>query len=274
MYPLNMNETKIVEKFNNLIDFIKVKESALVAFSGGVDSSLLVYACMRADIKLLAVNFHSYLYDKQELLNAISFLKNYNINYNIFPIDPLNDIEDIRTNPKNRCYLCKKYLFRDLNELKTISNLRHIYDGSNKDDMQTHRPGMIALKEYNVISPLAELGYTKQDVRDAAKLYGLVMHNKPSLSCFMTRFEYDKEITIGMIKKINHTEKSLIQMGLTSARCRVHGDDTLLRIELSDSDMIQVVHTLKDQILVSLDKFGYKYISIDLAGSRSGSMDL
>ena len=269
-----MNETKIVEKFNNLIDFIKVRESALVAFSGGVDSSLLVYACMRADIKLLAVNFHSYLYDKQELLDAISFLKNYNINYNIFPVDPLNDIEDINTNPRNRCYLCKKYLFRDLDELKTTTNLKYIYDGSNRDDLKSVRPGIVALKEYNVISPLAELDYSKQDVRDAAKLYGLVSHDKPSLSCFMTRFEYDKDITVGMIKKINHTERSLIQMGLTSARCRVHGDNAILRIELNDADMIQVVHSLKDEILVTLKKFEYKHICLDLAGFRSGSMDL
>ncbi len=269
-----MNETKIVDKFNNLVDFIKVRESALVAFSGGVDSSLLTYACMRAGIKLLAVNFHSYLYDKQELLDAISFLKNYNISYNIFPIDPLNDIEEINTNPQNRCYLCKKYLFRDLDELKSITDLKYIYEGSNKDDMKSHRPGMVALKEYNVISPLAELEYSKQDVRDAAKLYGLVMHDKPSLSCFMTRFEYDKEITVGMIKKINEAERSLILMGLKSARCRVHGDNTLLRIELNNADMIQVVHTLKDEILVTLNKFGYKHICIDLEGSRSGSMDV
>lgn len=269
-----MNETMVVEKFNNLIGFIKERESALVAFSGGVDSSLLTYACMRADIKLLAVNFHSYLYDKQELLDAINFLKNYNINYNIFPIDPLNDIEDIRTNPKNRCYLCKKYLFRDLGELKSTTDLKHIYDGSNKDDMKTIRPGTRALKEYNVISPLAELGYSKQDVRDAAKLYGLVMYDKPSLSCFMTRFEYDKDITIGMIKKINQTERTLIQMGLTSARCRVHGDNVILRIELNDSDMAQVIPTLKNEILVNLNKFGYKHICLDLEGSRSGSMDV
>jgi len=267
-----ISNNNINNRFNALVNHIKMMKSVIVTFSGGVDSSLLLYAAKIADIKLLAITFNSYLYDKNEIEAVKEFYKKYDIDNQIINIDILNEIEELRYNPKTRCYLCKKYIYKNVENIRAKKRFNFILDGTNADDMTAYRPGLIALEELNILSPLAKLNFSKNEIRAISKYLNLSTYNKQSLSCFLTRFEYNSEITMDQIRDINRIETYLYNLGLKSARCRVH-NKIILRIELDTTDMTKLILLTKD-IIHNIKGETFKYITIDIEGLRSGSMDI
>ena len=173
----------------------------------------------------------------------------------------------LKNNPQDRCYHCKKLLFSKLSEL---ANGHNIIDGTNYDDLSVYRPGIKALKELGIISPFAKFGITKQEIRDYAKECGIDIFDKPSTPCLATRFPYGAELTPEKLRLVEHGEKILKDLGFSCCRLRLHND--IARIEIPQSDFTQFL-SAKDDIINALKTSGITYITLDLEGFRSGSMD-
>ena len=264
--------TDIKEKLLHVMD-LRVTKDLVVAFSGGVDSALLLTVAAEfasyKKLSLLAITFHTKLHPMQDLEEAKNLATSLNISHQIIRCDELTEA-GISDNPENRCYLCKKYLFEKLRHVASQKGISCIMDGTNYDDMQVHRPGIKALQELNIISPLAEAKLTKADVRAIASEYGISVANRPSTPCLATRFTYGTPLRYDMLENVEKAEIFLNSLGFYNIRVRVHGP--IARIEV-DADDIAKLFKHKETLVTSLKEYGYTYITIDLEGFRSGSMD-
>ena len=242
----------------------------VVAFSGGLDSSYLVYHTSRLNnIRFIAVTIRTPYMPAHEINEAIEFAAAHGINHKIIDI---SFPEAIRHNPQNRCYLCKKLLFSHLVEFARENGFKHIIDGTNSDDTREYRPGLRALKEMEVRSPLAEAGLTKKEIRELCLNAGLKIWDKPAMACLLTRIPYDTEITPGIIKMVEEAEDLLLEKGYPGARVRAHSD--IARIELLPGYSEKIIcDPQKNSIIEGLKKIGFRYISLDLEGYRTGSMN-
>ncbi len=247
-----------------------------LAFSGGVDSTLLLHALLRLRAEglvpdLLAYYFQSKLQPAADAAEVAQIASAMEAPLEVISIDPLADLPNLRSNPVDRCYHCKRLLFSKLTERARARGLYCIMDGTNADDLKVYRPGLQALRELGVVSPLAEAGMSKADVRLLAAEWGLSCATKPSSPCLATRFEYGSELTEEGLRRVEHGEDTLRRLFPGAAlRLRVHGD--LARVELPKSELNRAVD-LADSISSALHALGFTYITLDLEGVRSGSMD-
>lgn len=245
-----------------------------LAFSGGVDSSLLlkfaVCAAAQTGNKVYAVTFDSRLHPSCDLETARKVASELGGIHEVIIVDELEQ-EDIRQNPVNRCYLCKHQLFQNLKEFAQSKGVHTIIDGTNEDDMHVYRPGIQALKELGIISPLAELHITKSEVKSMAAEGRISVASRPSTPCMATRLPYNTKIDYDILERIAQGEAYLKEQIKGNVRLRLHGE--IVRIEVDGPSMPEVM--AKRQELVSyLKTLGFLYITLDLEGYRSGSMDI
>ncbi len=252
----------------------QLKHGGVVAFSGGVDSTVILK--IAADISkeygyaVYAVTFETRLHPKADLENSQSIAKELEIPHHIVEIDELTN-EKILQNPVDRCYHCKKQLFVELVNFAEKHNLGVVLDGTNYDDLSQYRPGIKALGELGVVSPLARLSIDKATVRAMASELGLKVSNRPSAPCLATRIPYNTKLDFTILEMIDKGENYLKNIGFPINRIRLHGD--IARIELP-KDIITQALELREDIIENLKKLGFVYITIDLEGFRSGSMDI
>lgn len=246
----------------------------LVAFSGGVDSSLIlklaVQAVAKTGHKVYGIMVHTMLHPMGEVEDARVTAEQIGAEFRVLEIDELKGA-DILDNPVDRCYRCKKYLFRNLIEEGEKLGVSVMMEGTNEDDLHVYRPGLQAIRELGIHSPLAEAGMTKAEVRRLAGELGVSVSNKPSMPCLATRFPYGTRISYETMRKVDEGEAFIRSLGFYNVRLRIHND--VARIEV---DVNEMPHLLEhcEQIVAKLKNLGYDYITVDLEGFRSGSMDL
>lgn len=248
-------------------------EDICLAFSGGVDSSLLLKmasdAALRTGKKVYAVTFDSRLHPSCDLEIARRVAGELGEIHEVIVVDEL-DQEEIRLNPVNRCYLCKRKLFMTLKELARERGIRRILDGTNEDDMHVYRPGIQALKELGIISPLAELHISKAAVKAMAAEYGISVASRPSTPCMATRLPYNTRIDYDVLDHIAQGEDYLKSVLEGNVRLRLHGD--VARLEVDSSSFSRLLG-IRGEVAGRLKDLGFKYVALDLEGFRSGSMD-
>lgn len=262
---MNKELIKLIDKYTD--------EDIIIAFSGGVDSSLLLkLACdnaLKKGTKVYAVTFHTRLHPMKDLEISTRVAREMGAIHKVIKVDELNEI-DIKNNPIDRCYHCKRHLFSSLITMAGEMGVKTIVDGTNADDLKEYRPGLKALKELDVKSPLAITGCTKEEVREMAKELGISVANRPSAPCLATRFPYDTEISYEVMEEIEKAENYISELGFFNVRVRVHGD--IARIEVDEKEIAKLVD-YKDEIVKYMKKSGFLYVCVDLEGFRSGSMD-
>lgn len=245
----------------------------LVAFSGGIDSTLVAYlAKLALGDHVIAVTANSPSLPSAELEDARSLAKELGIEHVVVRTEELDDPNYV-SNPANRCYFCKKELSGKLKELAAQLSFENIVDGTNADDLRGHRPGASALSEAGVKRPLADVGITKEEVRELSRLLGLRNHDKPSMPCLSSRVQYGQLITTERLLRIERAETLIRSLTMVKElRVRDHGD--IARIEVGrDERHLFFNEELLDRIANSMREIGFIYITIDLLGYRSGSMN-
>ncbi len=258
------------ERTEKLIAWFKQFKSALVAFSGGVDSAVLARAAFEAlGDNALAITARSSTMPNRELREAIRIAREIGIAHEIIEEDELED-ENFVKNPKDRCYFCRKKLGVALLDIARKRGFDVVVDGANLSDTQEHRPGLKALKELGIRSPLIELGYTKEDVRAIAGEFNLSVHKKPPQACLASRIPYGDFITRDKLSQIERAEDYLLSLGFSQVRVRHHG--SVARIEVFSEEIPKVIEH-REKIYSELKKLGFNYVALDLKGYRSGSMD-
>ena len=260
------------KKLDNIISFLRGKK-VLVAFSGGVDSSLLAFLSSKYAKETLLITEKSILYPDDEIEEASQFAMKHDIPHVIITRDPLKNI-DFQCNPSNRCYLCKTGLYNDILEIKSSRNFDVVLDGSNMDDLSDFRPGMQALKELEISTPYIDNDINKGEIREISKFYNLDVQAKPSMACFSSRIPYGQVINEKKLIMIREAEKFLKNtFNVKQLRVRLH-ENNLGRIEFLPADLPKVL-TRENMITIKnkLKKLGFTYVTVDIEGFRSGSMN-
>ena len=251
-----------------------VSEDICLAFSGGVDSSLLLKvaadAAAETGKKVYAVTFDSRLHPSCDLRIARQVAGELGGIHQVMEVDELEQ-EEIRMNPVNRCYLCKRHLFMTLKKLAGEKGVRRILDGTNEDDMHVYRPGIRALTVLGIISPLAELHITKEAVKGMASEYGISVASRPSTPCMATRLPYNTRIDYDVLDRIAQGEAYLRDVLPGNVRLRLHGG--IARLEV-DNEAFARLLDMRADVVRQLKGLGFTYVALDLEGFRSGSMDV
>lgn len=267
-----MDAQVVQTKFDRLKENLKSLESVAVAFSGGVDSSFLIKTAF--DVlgnNVLGVTARSATFPEREFNEAVNFTKKYSIRHRVIVSEEL-DVPGFAENPVNRCYLCKHELFTKIIEIAKDENIKYVLEGSNHDDLSDYRPGLQAISELSVVSPLREAGLTKEEIRFLSKQMGLSTWDKPSFACLSSRFPYGETITVQKLQMVDKAEQYLIDLGFKQVRVRHHGE--IARIELSPSEIGRVLSdNLSEKIYAHFKKLGFSYVALDLKGYRTGSMN-
>jgi pyridinium-3,5-biscarboxylic acid mononucleotide sulfurtransferase len=261
------------QKHEQLKEIFRTMGKALVAFSGGVDSTLLLKVAIESlgNENVLAVTALSPLYPERELRDAKKAVDALGARHLLIESNEL-EIPGFSKNPVNRCYYCKKKLFEELAEIGRKEGVSYVVEGSTLDDDKDHRPGKIAIRELGIRSPLKEAMFTKQEVRELSHDLGLATWDKPSFACLASRFPYGEEITPEALGMVNRAEEFLFTLGFRQVRVRHY--QRLARIELFKEEMGRLLdETLRESIVRRLKEIGYQYITLDLQGFRSGSMN-
>tara|TARA_B100001964_G_scaffold222440_1_gene267368 strand:- start:570 stop:1397 length:828 start_codon:yes stop_codon:yes gene_type:complete len=263
---------EVEEKLSKLKVIVSKLESVVVAFSGGVDSTLVAKVCYDTlKDNSMAVTARSETYPDFEFKESQELAREIGIKHMVVDTSELA-IEGFANNPPERCYFCKTELFGKLKEIAKEHGFLNVADGANSDDTQEFRPGLKASKELNIRSPLKEAGLAKEDIRKVSKLLDLPNWNKPAYACLSSRFPYGQSITEEKISMVSKAEKYLRDLGLIQFRVRHH--ETIARIEVLPED----IHTLtnspaKEDLTARFKEIGFTYVTLDLTGYRSGSMN-
>src|SRR5438270_10272961 len=259
-------------KYEHLQTILKDMESVLVAYSGGVDSALLLKVA--SDVlgtKAMGVIASSPAYAAEETEEALAVAEQMGISVITLETHELED-ERYVANDFNRCYFCKTELFTQLKPLAKQHNLRHIAYGVNKDDDGDFRPGQRAAREFNVRGPLKEAGMDKREIRALARLLGVPVWNKPAMACFSSRIAYGTKVDVASLQMVYKAEKFLHELGFHQLRVRHH--DKIARIEVERAEMPRLIEEeMSRKVTDGLRKLGYTYVTLDLLGYRSGSMN-
>ncbi len=261
------------EAEEKVVEALKRRGSVLIAFSGGVDSSVVAALAFKAlKEKAVAITFKSPLHPPWELEEAEEIAEEIGVKHLTVDVNEL-ELSDVVNNTPNRCYSCKSLRFSKAVELASKLKLNCVVDGTNADDVKQWRPGLRALKELGIHSPLLEAGLGEREVRELAKELGLAVSEKPHSSCLATRFPYGRRLSVELLRRVAEAEKIVKEVaGVKQVRVRDHGD--LARVEVEASEHKRLVEGHVAQTLASrLKKLGYRFVSLDLEGYRFGSFD-
>jgi uncharacterized protein len=263
----------IQEKHKKLKEIFEGMGKALVAYSGGVDSTLLLRVAKDAlgSENVLAVTALSPLYPERELKEAKRLTQVLGVRHLLIESNEL-EIAGFSSNPPNRCYYCKKKLFEELRNLASKEGFPFVVEGSTLDDEVDYRPGRVAVQELGIRSPLKEAWFRKEDVRELSKTLGLTTWDKPSFACLASRFPYGDEITEERLKMVDEAENILLKLGFKQVRVRHY--QNLARIEIYPEEIARLMNgSLREKVVRELRRIGYQYVTLDLQGFRSGSMN-
>ncbi|MBX4263451.1 ATP-dependent sacrificial sulfur transferase LarE [Clostridium estertheticum] len=259
-------------KFQKLKDSIQRLKSVAIAYSGGVDSTFLLKVA--ADVlgnKVIAITAKSTTYPEREFKEAVKYIGDIGAKHIVIISEEL-EIEGFAKNPIDRCYFCKKELFSKVRKVADDNNINAVLDGSNADDVSDYRPGMKAANELRVISPLKDAGLTKDNIRELSKRLGLPTWNKPAFACLSSRFPYGNEITVEKLSMVERAEQFLLDLGFRQIRVRHHGD--IARVEVNAEERNKFFSAeMMDKVANELKSIGFKYVTLDLLGYRTGSMN-
>ena len=263
---------KLKEKLDKLKAIIADLGSLAVGFSGGVDSSfLLTVAHEVLGDKAIAVTNLDASVPEREKNEATAFCKERGIRQIICSVNPFME-ESYRNNSPDRCYFCKRGIFTEIKRIAKENGIEYVAEGSNTDDLGDYRPGLKAVEELSVKSPLREAGLCKEDIRILSKAMGLPTWSKPSYACLASRFVYGEEITEEKLHMIDRAEQFLIEHGFLEERVRIHGN--VARIEVSPADIPRIAaDDMREAVYEEFKQLGFMYVTLDLKGYRTGSMN-
>jgi pyridinium-3,5-biscarboxylic acid mononucleotide sulfurtransferase len=266
------NELQV--KLDRCREILRNLGGILIGLSGGVDSTLLTAIAVETlgTKRILGATATGFVHAASEVDAAQKAAKQLGIKLIEVDVSELDEAElsRIRGNPRDRCYWCKKLIFGQFLALAEKCDLPAVACGTNADDNAEHRPGHKAVKELQICTPLLDAGMTKQDIRDIARHMGLDVWNKPPQPCLATRVPYDIELTYDLLHRIEKAEAELRKLGFSDVRLRDHGE--LAKIEVPDGEIPELV-AKRDEIIDTIKSVGYKYVTLDLQGFRSGAMD-
>jgi uncharacterized protein len=259
------------EKYNRLLEFIAARKSAAVAFSGGVDSSFLCYAAAAAlGERALAVTILSPMLPESERNSAAETARLIGIDHIFIEESVIG--EEVAANSRERCYFCKKLEFAAVIEAAKRRGIRTVLDGSNLDDLGDYRPGLKALEELGVLSPLREAGLTKEEIRELSRRFKLPTWDKPAFACLASRIPYGERIDREKLRRVEQAEETLRSRGFRQFRVRSHGD--LARIEVAPEERrLFFDEALLDAISRTLKGYGFVYVAFEAEGSAMGNMN-
>lgn len=265
-----MNNTK--KKIEELKKIIKDMKKVIVAFSGGVDSTFLLKIAYNVlGENVIAITAKSSTYPKRELNEAEEYTRELGIKHIIIESEELN-IPGFSKNPTNRCYYCKEELFTKIKKIANESNIQYILDGSIFDDINDYRPGMKALSELGIKSPMKEVLITKDEIRKISKKMNIKTWNKQPFACLSSRFPYGTEITKEKLERIDKAEQYLLDLGFKNVRVRYH--DNMARIEVAPDERKSFFKkNLTGKVSIKFKELGFTYVTLDLKGYRTGSMN-
>ncbi len=263
-------DTGLQEKYQILQDYLQELGSVAVAFSSGVDSTFLLKVAKNVlGDQVIAITARSCSFPKRELQEAVAFCEREGIHHIVVESEEL-EIEGFRENPKNRCYLCKRELFEKIWEIARANGCSAVCDGSNMDDNGDYRPGLVAIAELSVSSPLRYAHLTKADIRALSKELGLPTADKPSFACLASRFSYGETISEEKLAMVDKGEQLLFDLGFSQFRVRIHGN--VARIEVLPKEFSLLLEN-REMIYEKFLSFGFVYVAMDLKGYRTGSMN-
>ncbi|MFP4620904.1 MAG: ATP-dependent sacrificial sulfur transferase LarE [Bacteroidales bacterium] len=259
-----------MDKLENLFNILSRYDSAVIAFSGGVDSTFLARVAREVlQDRLLLVTATSFAFPFHELEESKKLAKQMNIAHKVITSEEMN-IPGYSNNPPDRCYYCKSEVFEKIKYVAQQEGYHAVFDGTNAGDTGDYRPGMKALKEKEIESPLKEAGMTKDDIRHYSREYGLPTADKPAESCLASRFPYGEKIDTGKLDRVSRAELRIKFLGFTQFRVRSHND--LARLEFIPKEMDRAWQ-MRQQLNKICKEAGYTYVTIDTTGYRSGAMN-
>jgi len=259
-------------KYRDLVAGLSSMKKAAVAFSGGTDSSLLAYAARESMGKnAVAVTVASGVYTRAEIEEAIKFSEHHSIEHVILNYDILKNAA-FRSNPPDRCYHCKLEVFKKIIGYAASEDIKEVMEGSNRDDLEDYRPGVRALNELGIRSPLKEMDFSKAEIREVSKHLGLETWDRPPSPCLATRFPYGTEITVEKLKMVDESERYIRQLGFRNVRVRLESDTARIEVDPENIALLAEKNTSK-KIARKLKSLGFLYVSLDLEGYRMGSMN-